>query len=250
MVRQWVLIAARELGMSPTTEGGYDWKMSLTEMLDGFDGHEHNYEVYPLYHDAVWLAAASGISNSLTLVVSNGVHSSNWWYATEDPLHDPKVRRVSGPGTLENKLMMQPHQWRPESQFSFSVLAEGAAKIAAAGGHVVFGSHGEFPGLGSHWELWMLGSKMPPHEVLRSATLWGARSLGLANEIGSLEPGKLADLQILDANPLDQLRNTTTIRSVMKDGRLYDANTLDEIWPRHQQRGPQWWQIVRAPGEQ
>jgi hypothetical protein len=53
--------------------------------------------------------------------------------------------------------------------------------------------------------------------------------------------GKLADLQVLDRNPLADIRNTNSIRYVMKNGRLYDGNTLDEVWPRVRALPRQWW---------
>ena len=46
---------------------------------------------------------------------------------------------------------------------------------------------------------------------------------------------------VLDANPLENIRNTNTIRYVMKNGRLYDGNTLDEIWPRQRPAPKEWW---------
>ena len=64
------------------------------------------------------------------------------------------------------------------------------------------------------------------------ATLGGARFTGLDAFIGSLEPGKLGDLLVLDADPLQDIRNSLRLRFVMKDGVLYDAETLDELWPR------------------
>jgi len=92
-------------------------------------------------------------------------------------------------------------------------------------------------------KLWNIaaGTKLTPHEALRIATIMGADDLGRAKDVGSLEVGKLADLLVLDANPLTNIRNSNTIRYVMKNGRLYDANTLDEIWPR-QKKATFYWQ--------
>src|SRR6185295_9828518 len=105
--------------------------------------------------------------------------------------------------------------------------------IVKMGGKIGIGSHGEFQGLGYHWELRSVASGgMPNHDVLRMATLAGAQSLGLDGDLGSLEPGKLADLIVMDKNPLDNIQNTNTITWVMKNGRLYDGNTMDELWPR------------------
>lgn len=248
-VRQWIIMAARELGLTPTTEGSGDWKMSITEMLDGYAGHEHNFEIYPLYRDAALLAAASGITYTPTLVVNyGGPEGKNWWFIEENPHDDPKLRRFSAHADLDDRTAQLP--WAPEARYIFPAAARGAATVVAAGGHVGLGMHGELHGLGTHWELWMLGSGgMPNHEVLRAGTLTGARAIGLDREVGSLEPGKLADLQILDGNPLEHLRYTNTVRYVMKSGRLYDANTLDEVWPRRQALGPQWWQVVEPPAD-
>ena len=76
------------------------------------------------------------------------------------------------------------------------------------------------------------------HQALRVATLYGAEAIGVQNDLGSIEPGKLADLVIFEQNPLDNIRNTNTIQMVMKNGRLYDGNNLDELWPRQRELGP------------
>ena len=85
------------------------------------------------------------------------------------------------------------------------------------------------------------GSKITPNEVLHIATIGGADDLGRAKDVGSIETGKLADIIVLDANPLENIRNSNTLRYVMKNGRLYDANTLDELWPR-QRKATFYWQ--------
>ncbi|MCB1037819.1 MAG: amidohydrolase family protein, partial [Acidobacteria bacterium] len=92
------------------------------------------------------------------------------------------------------------------------------------------GAHGQREGLGAHWELWSLvQGGMTPMEALRSATISGARYLGLDAQLGSVETGKLADLIVLGENPLENIRNSESVSLVMVGGRLFDAATMDEI---------------------
>ena len=83
---------------------------------------------------------------------------------------------------------------------------------------------------------------MTPHEALRAATLDGARYLGLDGDVGSLEAGKLADVLVLDADPLADVRNSRTVRYVVLNGRLYDAATMNQLAPDPTERPPFWWQ--------
>jgi imidazolonepropionase-like amidohydrolase len=104
------------------------------------------------------------------------------------------------------------------------------------------GAHGQLQGLGYHWELWALASGgFSSMQALRMATLGGAEMLGMARDLGSIEAGKLADLLVLEANPLHNLEHTTALKYVMKGGELYDAETMDQVWPQRRALPQQWW---------
>ena len=239
--RQWVIMAAQELGLMPTIEGGLDFKMNQTVQLDGYPGSEHSFPIMPLYSDAVQLAAQSGITYTPTLLVSyGGPFSENYFYERYDIHDNPKIRRFLPHDEIDQRAERRP--WFRENQYVFPRIAASAAAILRAGGNIGMGCHGQLDGLGCHWELWaMVGGGMTPREALRVGTIDGARGIGMDKDLGSLEPDKLADLVVLDANPLNDIHSTEKVRYVMKNGRLYDGGTLDELWPRQKALPPMWW---------
>jgi imidazolonepropionase-like amidohydrolase len=131
----------------------------------------------------------------------------------------------------------------PEDDFYHIELAKATRDFVRAGGRAQLGSHGQLQGLGAHWELWMfVQGGLKPLEAIRAATLDGARYLGLDGDIGSIEAGKLADLMIMDKNPLTDIRNTETIRYVMMNGALYETENMNEIYPQERERGRFFWE--------
>ena len=240
--RQWVVKAAKELGLMPTTEGGADLRLNITHAIDGMHGNEHTLTTAPLYDDVIELYARTRTAYTPTLLVQyNGVTAEEYFFTRMEVHDDAKLQRFYPHNRLD-ELTRRRGVWVRDDEFNFDETAAEAAKLQRAGGLVGIGGHGELQGLGYHWEMWAFNmGGMTPAEVLRAATIDGAHILGVAQDLGSIEPGKLADLVVLSGNPLEDIRNTNTSRYVMKGGALYDGETLDQLWPTARPLPRFWW---------
>ncbi len=239
--RQWMVMAAKEHGIMATTEGAFDLKLDLTHVIDGFSGNEHSFPIVPLYKDVVELVAKSGLTYTPTLLISyGGPWAENYFYQTTEVHDDPKLRRFIPHNILDRRTKRR--MWFRQEEHVYPKLAAAAAKIIRAGGRVGIGGHGQLQGIQVHWEMWLLHSGgLSNLETLRAATLHGAEAIGYAQDLGSIEVGKLADLIVLAEDPLQDIRNTNTIRYVIKNGELFEGDTLNQVWPQPKPLAPLWW---------
>jgi imidazolonepropionase-like amidohydrolase len=240
--RQQVIKAARDLQMMVVPEGGSTYFYNMTEVLDGHTGIEHAIPVAPLYKDAVTLFAKSQSGYTPTLIVGyGGIWGENYWYQHSNVWENEHLMRFTPRSVVDERARRR--MMVPEDDFYHLELAKSVKDVLRAGGKVQLGAHGQLHGLGAHWELWMLAQGgLTPLEAIRCATLYGAQYLGLDKDIGSLESGKLADLMVMDKSPLDNIRNSESIRFVMINGVLYDTSNMDEVYPESKARGKFFWE--------
>jgi imidazolonepropionase-like amidohydrolase/Tol biopolymer transport system component len=236
--RQQIIAAGRELGMMVVPEGGSLFEMNMSMVVDGHTTVEHTVPVANVYDDVVQLWSHAGTAYTPTLIVAyGGLDGEHYWYDKTDVWADPRLSQFVPRRQLDARARRRDKA--PDEEYNWLNEAKVAAKLNLAGVSVQTGAHGQREGLGEHWELWMMqAGGLSNLQALRTATLNGARALGMDKDIGSLEPGKLADLLVLDADPLKDIQNSRTIRYTVANGRVFDAQTLDQISPVAKKRPP------------
>jgi len=240
--RQQVVKAARDHDIISVAEGGSLYHMDMSMIADGNTSIEHNLPVGEIYQDVVQMYSQTNVAYTPTLVVTyGGVRGEDYFYQESDVWKHPLLSKHTPPDQLRARSVRR--QQVPESDYADSGSAAIAKTLADKGVLVSIGAHGQREGLASHWEIWSFArGGMPPLQALQTATTMPAKHLGFSNDLGSLEVGKLADLVVLSDNPLDDIRHTDNIEHVMLGGRLYEADTLNEVHTGSSKRDPYWWE--------
>lgn len=242
--RQQVLQASREEGINVVPEGGSTFFHNLTMVIDGHTGIEHNIPVAPVYKDVIELWGASEVGYTPTLLVNyGGLNAEYYWYQKNNVWEDEKLLQFTPRGIIDSRSrhrMMIPDE---EYENSHILTSKTAKNLADAGVKVNMGAHGQLQGLGAHWELWSIQQGgISNLDALKTATINAAEYIGAGKDIGSLKVGKMADLLVLEKNPLTDIKNTNSLIYTMINGRLFDSNTMNEVGNHPKERQPFYWE--------
>ena len=243
--RQMVIEAARELKMEVVPEGGSFFFHNLSMIMDGHTTIEHNIPVAPLYDDVIQLWKNSKTGYTPTLIVCYGAQfGENYWYQHTNVWEKEKLLRFTPRSIIDTRSRHRDMVPDEEYENGHILVSKSVKKLSDAGVKVNMGAHGQLQGLGVHWEIWNMAlGGMSPLDALRTATINPAVNLGLDSWIGSLQPGKLADLIVMDKNPLENIYNTESVHYTMVNGRLYDAEQMNEIGNYDKKRAKFYWEL-------
>ena len=245
--RQMIMQAAKELEIEVVPEGGSFFYHNTSMILDGHTTIEHNMPIATLHDDIIQLWKNSGTAYTPTLIVSYGsVSGEYYWYQHSNVWEKKRLLRFTPRAIIDTR--SRHRTMLPEEEYinGHILVSKSLKKLTDAGVKVNMGAHGQLQGLGAHWETWMMAQGgMTNHQALKTATINPAQTLGLDNWIGSIEVGKLADLLVMDKNPLDNIYNTEFIKYTMVNGRLYDAETMNEIGNYNKPRSKFAWELFK-----
>jgi Tol biopolymer transport system component/imidazolonepropionase-like amidohydrolase len=236
--RQQVIEAGRQLGIMVVPEGGAKFEHNMTEIVDGHTGIEHAIPLKRAYDDVLQLWSQTGTGYTPTLGVAyGGLAGENWWYEHDDVWQNSRLMSFAPRSVVEPRSMRRTKA--PETHYNHVHVAAFARELVERGGRVQVGAHGQREGLAAHWEIRMLAQGgFTPWEAIRAATIDGAHYLGMDPDLGSIEPGKLADLAVIDGNPLADLSVSERVAYTMINGRLYESATMNQLAPDAVERRP------------
>ncbi|MCF8293250.1 MAG: amidohydrolase family protein [Chitinophagaceae bacterium] len=245
---QMIIQAAREQQIEVVPEGGSFFYHNLGMIFDGHTTIEHNMPVATLYSDVINLCKQAKTAMTPTLIVCYGAPNGEYyWYQHTNVWEKERLLRFTPRAIIDTRSRFRTMLPEEEYENGHIQVSKSLKKLNDAGVLVNMGAHGQIQGIGAHWEIWMMQQGgMSNFEALRTATINPAISLGLDAYIGSLEVGKLADLLVMDQNPLDNIRNTESIRYTMVNGRLFDAETMNEIGNYNKPRGQFFWELNKS----
>src|SRR5690606_19733843 len=172
----------------------------------------------------------AGTAYTPTLIVSyGGVSGEYYWYQHSNVWENERLLNFTPRGVIDTRSRHRTMLPEEEYEEGHIQVSEQAKKLNDLAVLITMGAHGQIQGIGAHWETWMMHQGgMTNLEALNTATINPAKSLGFDDQIGSLVPGKLADLIVMEKNPLENIRNTESIQYNMVTGRLYDAATMND----------------------
>lgn len=245
--RQQIMQAAKELDMNVVPEGGSTFFHNMSMIFDGHTGIEHNIPIAPVYKDVKTLWSNSNTGYTPTLIVNyGGINGEYYWYQKTNVWENERLLNFTPRQVVDARSRHRTMLPDEEYENGPILVSETAKELSDLGVQVNLGAHGQLQGLGAHWELWLLQQGgMTNLEALQAATINGAEYLGMGSEIGSLETGKLADLIVLDENPLENIRNSESVIYTMVNGRLYDAQTMNELGNEPKERETFYWENNR-----
>lgn len=240
--RQQVVEASREADILVVAEGGSQYHMDMSLVQDGNTSVEHNLPLYAIYDDVVQMFSQTNVAYTPTLAVTyGGVRGEDYYYQTTEVWKHPLLSRHVPPTILQPRSVRR--QMAPIEDYADDDAAAVSKVLMESGVPVSIGAHGQREGLAAHWEMQSFQrGGMSPLQALMTATTEPARHLGMSNDIGSIKAGKLADLVIMDKDPLADIANAESLTHVMIGGRLYDSSTMNEVATGDAKRLPYWWE--------
>jgi len=242
--RQQILQAAREEGINVVPEGGSTFFHNMTMIIDGHTGVEHNIPVAPVYKDVLELWGTSKVGYTPTLIVNyGGLNAELYWYEKTNVWENKKLLQFTPRSVIDSRSryrMMAPQE---DYENDHILTSKTVKALADTGVKINMGAHGQLQGLGAHWELWSIQQGgMSNLETLKTATINAANYIGAGKDIGSLEAGKMADILVLDKNPLEDIQNSNSLIYTIANGRIYDSETMNEVGNEPHKRLPFYWE--------